>query len=38
MEPEYEEKIIYEEVDSEEELKDDEIVSVEEKKNYTDKK
>ena len=38
VEPEYEEKIIYEEVDSEEELKDDEIVSVEEKKNYTDKK
>lgn len=35
VEPEYEEKIIYKEVDSVEDLKEDEIV-VEEKKNYTD--
>ena len=35
VEPEYEEKIIYKEVDSVEDLKEDEII-VEEKKNYTD--
>jgi hypothetical protein len=38
VEPDYEEKIIYEEVDSEKELKEDEIISVEEKKNYSDEK
>lgn len=36
VEPEYEDKIIYEEVESEDDLKDDEILSVEEKKNYKD--
>jgi hypothetical protein len=36
VEPEYEDKIIYEEVDSEKELLDDEIVSIKEKKNYKD--
>jgi hypothetical protein len=37
VEPEYENKIIYEDVDSEEELKEDIIISVVEKKNYTDR-
>jgi len=37
VEPEYEDKILYEYVDSREQLKEDEIVSIEEKKNYTDK-
>lgn len=36
VEPDYEDKIIYEEVESEDDLKDDEILSVEEKKNYKD--
>ncbi|MBF4984533.1 hypothetical protein FNJ87_09405 [Nonlabens mediterrranea] len=36
VEPEYEIKVIYEEVDSVDDLKEDEIVSIEEKKNYTD--
>lgn len=36
VEPEYEDKIIYEDVKSKEELKEDEIVSIEEKKNYKD--
>jgi hypothetical protein len=36
VEPEYEIKVIYEEVDSVEDLKEDEIVSIEEKKNYLD--
>jgi hypothetical protein len=38
VEPEYEDKIIYEDVESKEELMEDEIVSIEEKKNYTDEK
>lgn len=36
IEPEYEDKIIYEYVDSENYLKEDEVISIEEKKNYTD--
>jgi hypothetical protein len=36
IEPEYENKIIYEYVSSEDEIKEDEIISIEEKKNYKD--
>lgn len=36
VEPDYEDKLIYEDVDSEENLKEDEIISIEEKKNYKD--
>jgi len=36
VEPEYEDRFIYVDVDTEEEIKDDEIISVEEKKNYSD--
>lgn len=36
IEPEYEDKIIYEYVSTEDEIKEDEIISIEEKKNYKD--
>jgi len=36
VQPEYEDKIIYEYVDTEDDLKGDEIISIEEKKNYID--
>jgi len=37
VEPEIEDQIVYVEVDSEEELKEEELISIEEKKNYIDK-
>lgn len=36
VKPQYEDKITYEYVDTEDDLKEDEIISIDEKKNYTD--